>query len=215
MCKPLLGPMVFFFSHHPGRAESIFGRVRADFRRSRACMDVVVETWLAMVVVGSRWRLQKKMDRASFSGSNWRERKCDGTGENEGTKLGEKRNQRASWRRGKLGGKKTRQWEERRWERQSIGVRIRGAAPVPFVWDFANCELFKERCDSKAFHQSSYVCTSTTFVSFVGWILFASVFFLFAWQEFDESGVDGRPLVESLAPKLDVFSKHMSANVGV
>ena len=116
---------------------------------------------------------------------------------------------------GKLGGKKTRQWEERRWERQSTGVRIRGAAPVPFVWDFANCELFKERCDSKAFHQSSYVCTSTTFVSFVGWILFASVFFLFAWQEFDESGVDGRPLVESLAPKLDVFSKHMSANVEV
>ncbi|CBI23587.3 unnamed protein product, partial [Vitis vinifera] len=53
------------------------------------------------------------------------------------------------------------------------------------------------------------------FVSFVGRVLFASVFILSAWQEFNEFGVDGGPAVESLAPKLDVFSKHVSANVGV
>ncbi|KAJ9693064.1 hypothetical protein PVL29_011976 [Vitis rotundifolia] len=32
---------------------------------------------------------------------------------------------------------------------------------------------------------------------------------------FNEFGVDGGPTAESLAPKLDVFSKHVSANVGV
>ncbi|KAL6343658.1 hypothetical protein AAG906_025023 [Vitis piasezkii] len=66
-----------------------------------------------------------------------------------------------------------------------------------------------------SFHQLSCVRTSMAFVSFVGRVLFASVFILSAWQEFNEFGVDGGPAAESLAPKLDVFSKHVSANVGV
>lgn len=73
----------------------------------------------------------------------------------------------------------------------------------------------RQRRDSKAFHQLSCVRTSMAFVSFVGRVLFASVFILSAWQEFNEFGVDGGPAAESLAPKLDVFSKHVSANVGV
>ncbi|RVW67084.1 hypothetical protein CK203_063178 [Vitis vinifera] len=92
----------------------------------------------------------------------------------------------------------------------------------------------RQRRDSKTFHQLSCVRTSMAFVSFVGRVLFASVFILSAWQEveqysvlfrfllygldfgwFNEFGVDGGPAAESLAPKLDVFSKHVSANVGV
>ena len=41
----------------------------------------------------------------------------------------------------------------------------------------------RQRRDSKAFHQLSCVRTSMAFVSFVGRVLFASVFILSAWQE--------------------------------
>ncbi|TQE01130.1 hypothetical protein C1H46_013269 [Malus baccata] len=53
------------------------------------------------------------------------------------------------------------------------------------------------------------------FVSFVGRLLFASVFFLSAWHEFNEFGVDGGPAAEYLRPKFDVFSNHLSAHTGV
>ncbi|KAM1216359.1 hypothetical protein ACFX2I_012620 [Malus domestica] len=53
------------------------------------------------------------------------------------------------------------------------------------------------------------------FVSFVGRLLFASVFFLSAWHEFNEFGVDGGPAAEYLRPKFDVFSNHLSTHTGV
>ncbi|XP_022739732.1 uncharacterized protein LOC111291882 [Durio zibethinus] len=53
------------------------------------------------------------------------------------------------------------------------------------------------------------------FVSFVGRVLFASVFILSAWQEFNEFGVDGGPAAKALKPKFNVFSKTMSYHTGV
>ncbi|XP_057959698.1 uncharacterized protein LOC131152088 [Malania oleifera] len=53
------------------------------------------------------------------------------------------------------------------------------------------------------------------FLSFVGRVLFASVFILAAWQEFNEFGVDGGPAAKSLRPKLNVFLKHVSTNTGL
>ncbi|XP_050374934.1 uncharacterized protein LOC126792570 isoform X1 [Argentina anserina] len=53
------------------------------------------------------------------------------------------------------------------------------------------------------------------FVSTVGRLLFASVFLLSAWQEFDEYGSNGGPAAKFLRPKLDVFSGHLLAHTGV
>jgi len=53
------------------------------------------------------------------------------------------------------------------------------------------------------------------FVSFLGRVLFASVFILSAWQEFNEFGVDGGPAAKSLGPKFHVFQKHVSTNTGL
>uniref|UniRef100_A0A1D1ZD51 UDP-N-acetylmuramate--L-alanine ligase n=1 Tax=Anthurium amnicola TaxID=1678845 RepID=A0A1D1ZD51_9ARAE len=52
------------------------------------------------------------------------------------------------------------------------------------------------------------------FVSFVGRVLFASVFLLSAYQEFNEFGVDGGPAAKEVKPKFDLFSKHVHANLG-
>ncbi|XVF28641.1 hypothetical protein REPUB_Repub15cG0047400 [Reevesia pubescens] len=52
-------------------------------------------------------------------------------------------------------------------------------------------------------------------VAFVGRVLFASVFILSAWQEFNEFGVDGGTAAKSLKPKFNVFSKHVSSQTGV
>ncbi|XP_015580941.1 uncharacterized protein LOC8276159 isoform X2 [Ricinus communis] len=52
------------------------------------------------------------------------------------------------------------------------------------------------------------------FASFVGRVLFASVFILSAWQEFNDFGVDGGPAAKSFAPKFNVFSRHVSSNTG-
>ncbi|KAK5803100.1 uncharacterized protein LOC108454720 [Gossypium arboreum] len=49
-------------------------------------------------------------------------------------------------------------------------------------------------------------------VSFIGRVLFASVFILSAWQEFNEFGVDGGPAVKELRPKFNVFSKTVSSH---
>ncbi|XP_057959699.1 uncharacterized protein LOC131152089 [Malania oleifera] len=53
------------------------------------------------------------------------------------------------------------------------------------------------------------------FVSFVGRVLFASLFILAAWQEFNEFGVDGGPAAKSLKPKFNAFSKHVSNHTGL
>ncbi|URD79005.1 Nicotiana lesion-inducing like [Musa troglodytarum] len=53
------------------------------------------------------------------------------------------------------------------------------------------------------------------FVSFAGRVLFASVFLLSAYQEFNEFGVDGGPAAEALRPKYNVFMKHVSSHLGI
>uniref|UniRef100_A0A2P2KD16 HR-like lesion-inducer n=1 Tax=Rhizophora mucronata TaxID=61149 RepID=A0A2P2KD16_RHIMU len=53
------------------------------------------------------------------------------------------------------------------------------------------------------------------FLSFVGRVLFASVFVLSAWQQFNDFGIDGGPAGKSLAPKFRVFSKHVSLRTGL
>ncbi|XP_022760246.1 uncharacterized protein LOC111306705 [Durio zibethinus] len=52
-------------------------------------------------------------------------------------------------------------------------------------------------------------------VSFIGRVLFASVFILSAWQEFNEFGVDGGLAAKALKPKFNVFSKTVSSHTGV
>lgn len=53
------------------------------------------------------------------------------------------------------------------------------------------------------------------FLSFLGRLLFVSVFVLSAYQEFNEFGVDGGPAAKSLKPKFDVFSKHITTQTGI
>ena len=53
------------------------------------------------------------------------------------------------------------------------------------------------------------------FTSFIGRVLFASVFILSAWQEFNEYGIDGGPAAKALEPKFNIFSKHVSSQTGM
>ncbi|XP_042493584.1 uncharacterized protein LOC122073121 [Macadamia integrifolia] len=53
------------------------------------------------------------------------------------------------------------------------------------------------------------------FTSFLGRVVFASVFILSAWQEFNEFGVDGGPAAKALRPKYNVFTGHVSSHLGV
>ncbi|KAJ4967775.1 hypothetical protein NE237_014476 [Protea cynaroides] len=53
------------------------------------------------------------------------------------------------------------------------------------------------------------------FTSFLGRVLFASVFILSAWQEFNEFGIDGGPAAKALRPKYNVFTGHVSSHLGV
>ncbi|KAK1430418.1 hypothetical protein QVD17_13130 [Tagetes erecta] len=52
------------------------------------------------------------------------------------------------------------------------------------------------------------------FLSFVGRVLFVSVFVLSAWQEFNEFGDDGGSAAKDLTPKFNVFSKHVITHTG-
>ncbi|XP_051130783.1 uncharacterized protein LOC127251216 [Andrographis paniculata] len=52
------------------------------------------------------------------------------------------------------------------------------------------------------------------FVSFLGRVLFVSVFILSAYQEYNEFGVDGGPAAKNLKPKFNVFCKHITAQTG-
>ncbi|XP_071704069.1 uncharacterized protein [Rutidosis leptorrhynchoides] len=51
-------------------------------------------------------------------------------------------------------------------------------------------------------------------MSFLGRLLFVSVFVLSAWQEFSEFGVDGGPTAKAIVPKFSVFSKHVTTHTG-
>lgn len=53
------------------------------------------------------------------------------------------------------------------------------------------------------------------FFSFLGRVLFASLFILSAWQMFNEFGENGGPAVTELIPKLAIFKKHLSSLLGV
>lgn len=53
-----------------------------------------------------------------------------------------------------------------------------------------------------------------SFVSFVGRVLFVSVFILSAWQEFNDFGTDGGPAARALRPKFNAFSKNVLSHTG-
>ncbi|KAL6645498.1 hypothetical protein ACP70R_017106 [Stipagrostis hirtigluma subsp. patula] len=53
------------------------------------------------------------------------------------------------------------------------------------------------------------------FVSFLGRALFAAVFLLSAYQEFNEFGADGGPAAKALQPKFNVFVNNVSSHLGV
>ncbi|OVA02439.1 HR-like lesion-inducer [Macleaya cordata] len=53
------------------------------------------------------------------------------------------------------------------------------------------------------------------FTSFVGRVLFVSVFIVSAWQEFNEFGVDGGTAAKAFEPKYNVFTKHVTSYTGV
>ncbi|XP_010551693.1 PREDICTED: uncharacterized protein LOC104822246 [Tarenaya hassleriana] len=50
--------------------------------------------------------------------------------------------------------------------------------------------------------------------SFVGRVLFVSVFILSAWQEFSDFGTDGGRAAKSLRPKYNVFANHVTVHTG-
>ncbi|XAR57389.1 hypothetical protein NMG60_11025521 [Bertholletia excelsa] len=52
------------------------------------------------------------------------------------------------------------------------------------------------------------------FFSFLGRVLFASLFILSAWQMFTDFGTDGGPAAKELAPKLAVIQDFMSSKLG-
>ncbi|XP_059291150.1 uncharacterized protein LOC132044659 [Lycium ferocissimum] len=52
-------------------------------------------------------------------------------------------------------------------------------------------------------------------LSFLGRLLFVSVFVLSAYQEFSEFGVDGGSAAKALKPKFDVLSKHVATHTGL
>ncbi|GAB4843203.1 hypothetical protein Ancab_013168 [Ancistrocladus abbreviatus] len=53
------------------------------------------------------------------------------------------------------------------------------------------------------------------FISFLGRVLFASIFILSAWQMFNEFGVDGGPAAQDLVPRFGAVQKHLASNLGV
>ncbi|WCJ38392.1 HR-like lesion-inducing protein-related [Euphorbia peplus] len=53
------------------------------------------------------------------------------------------------------------------------------------------------------------------FTSFLGRLLFASLFILSAYQEFNEYGVDGGPAAKTLKPKYGVVRSHVKSYCGV
>ncbi|MQM20079.1 hypothetical protein Taro_053094 [Colocasia esculenta] len=60
----------------------------------------------------------------------------------------------------------------------------------------------------------SQISPGMGFVSFVGRVLFASVFLLSAYQEFNEFGADGGPAAKSFKPKFDLVAGHAHTHLG-
>ncbi|KAI8561029.1 hypothetical protein RHMOL_Rhmol04G0304000 [Rhododendron molle] len=52
------------------------------------------------------------------------------------------------------------------------------------------------------------------FFSFLGRVLFASLFILSAWLMFNDFGTDGGPAAKELAPKLAVVEKYLTSKLG-
>ncbi|CAK9134603.1 unnamed protein product [Ilex paraguariensis] len=52
------------------------------------------------------------------------------------------------------------------------------------------------------------------FFSFLGRVLFASLFILSAWQMFTEFGGDGGPAAKEIAPKLAIVQKFVTSKLG-
>ncbi|GFY84969.1 HR-like lesion-inducing protein-like protein [Actinidia rufa] len=52
------------------------------------------------------------------------------------------------------------------------------------------------------------------FFSFLGRVLFASLFILSAWQMFNDFGTDGGPAAKELAPKLAFVQKFLNSKLG-
>ncbi|KAL9225198.1 hypothetical protein vseg_001147 [Gypsophila vaccaria] len=52
------------------------------------------------------------------------------------------------------------------------------------------------------------------FLSFIGRVLFVSVFLISAYQEFRDFDLDGGPAARALRPKFNVFSKHVTSLTG-
>ncbi|KAK1395324.1 HR-like lesion-inducing protein-related [Heracleum sosnowskyi] len=53
------------------------------------------------------------------------------------------------------------------------------------------------------------------FLSFLGRVLFVSVFMISAWQEYQDYGVDGGKAGKSLSPKFDAVSKYFTTQTGL
>ncbi|KAJ1391808.1 HR-like lesion-inducer [Sesbania bispinosa] len=53
------------------------------------------------------------------------------------------------------------------------------------------------------------------FFSFLGRVLFASLFILSAWQMFNEFDANGGPIAKELMPKLTVVKKNLSSKLGI
>ncbi|KAI4345777.1 hypothetical protein L6164_012873 [Bauhinia variegata] len=53
------------------------------------------------------------------------------------------------------------------------------------------------------------------FASFVGRVLFASLFILSAWQEFNDFGTDGGLAAKALGPKFHTISSHVLTRTGI
>ncbi|KAG9441480.1 hypothetical protein H6P81_017334 [Aristolochia fimbriata] len=53
------------------------------------------------------------------------------------------------------------------------------------------------------------------FMSFLGRALFASIFIISAYQEFNGFGVDGGYAAKVFGPKFNIFTKHVSSTLGV
>ncbi|XP_061370998.1 uncharacterized protein LOC133313617 [Gastrolobium bilobum] len=53
------------------------------------------------------------------------------------------------------------------------------------------------------------------FFSFMGRVLFASLFILSAWQMFNEFDATGGPIAKELIPKLTVVRKNLSSKLGI
>ncbi|CAH1427041.1 unnamed protein product [Lactuca virosa] len=52
------------------------------------------------------------------------------------------------------------------------------------------------------------------FISFLGRVLFVSVFVLSAWQEYNDFGNDGGSSAKALVPKFSVFTNHVTTHTG-